>query len=150
MSASKSGGGKLLKVILPGMPGKAALAAGADSTTATPVAASANSKPLSRGPDPGTAGQPIAERRRGSVREISELGEPDPDLALGGLRRVGAVHEIEGDLGRELPSDRAGIRLERVRRADQLTRRRHRAFPLHHDRNERATGDEGDKLTEEG
>src|SRR3954447_738774 len=54
-----------------------------------------------------------------------ELGEPDPDLALGRLVGVGAVDHVEGHLEREVAADRPGGGLDGVGRADQLTRRFH-------------------------
>ena len=79
----------------------------------------------------------------------SALREPDPDLALGGLRRVGAVHEIEGDLGAELAPDRAGVRLRRIGGADHLARRLDCVRPLEHHRDQLTASDELDELTEE-
>src|ERR1700749_4526323 len=78
-----------------------------------------------------------------------ELGEPDPDLALGRLVGVGAVDHVEGHLEREVAADRAGRRLDRVGGADQLARRRHRFGALEDDRGQRAAGDELDQLAEE-
>ena len=47
-------------------------------------------------------------------------GEPERDLALGGLRRVGAVHEVVGHRHREVAADRARLGVGRIRRADRL------------------------------
>ena len=44
---------------------------------------------------------------RTSCRRYAELGEPQPDLALGGVVGVRAVHEVERDLEREVAADRA-------------------------------------------
>src|SRR4051794_39272878 len=67
-----------------------------------------------------------------------ELGEPDPDLALGRLVGVGAVDHVEGHLEREIAADRAGSRLDRVGRADQLTGRLHRFGALQDHRHQGA------------
>src|ERR1700749_1866991 len=79
-----------------------------------------------------------------------ELGEPDPDLALGRLVGVGAVDHVEGHLEREIAADRAGRGLDRVGGADHLPGRFHRFGTLQHHRHQGAAGDEGDELAEEG
>src|SRR5690242_10028740 len=56
------------------------------------------------------------------------IGEPDPDLALGGLGRVGAVHEVVRHRERELTAQAAGIGIRGVRRPDRLAGGRDRAL----------------------
>src|SRR6476646_6079175 len=87
-----------------------------------------------------------ATPRRGSV----EVGEPELDLALGRLVRVGAVDEIERDLDGVVAADRSGSGLERVRRADELPGGRGRVHALEHGGHQGSTRDELDQLTEEG
>src|SRR2546423_4074659 len=77
------------------------------------------------------------------------IREPEPDLALGGFRRVGAVHEVVGHRERELAAQRAGARLRGVRRPDRLAARCDRGLALQHEGQRRARGDEVDELTEE-
>ena len=55
-------------------------------------------------------------------RVLAEGGEEDPDLARGGLGRVGPVHQVFADLEREVAADAAGGRLHRVSGADQPAR----------------------------
>src|SRR4051812_25626624 len=77
------------------------------------------------------------------------IGEPDPDLALGGLRRVGAVHEVVRHGEREAAAQRARRGLGRVGRADRDATGRDRPFALEDERERRPGGDEVDELAEE-
>ena len=77
------------------------------------------------------------------------IGEPEADLALGRLGRVGAVDEVVRHRERELAAERAGVGVGRVRRADRLARGRDRALALEHERERRPRGDEVDELAEE-
>src|SRR4051812_44799886 len=77
------------------------------------------------------------------------LAEPDPDLALGRLIRVGAVDEVKGDLEAVVATNRARAGLDWIGRADQLTGGRDGLVSLEHRGDERATRDEGDELAEE-
>src|SRR4051794_10283317 len=61
-------------------------------------------------------------------------GEPERDLALGGLRRVGAVDEVVRHRHREVAADRPRLGVRRVRRADRLAHRRDRTLALDHER----------------
>ena len=47
--------------------------------------------------------------------------EPELQLGLGRLGRVGRVHEVLADLDRVVAANRACRRLKRIGRADQLT-----------------------------
>ena len=83
------------------------------------------SAPRRRGRRPRTRprasrGSPAAAGSRMRGRPSGQLGEPDPDLALGRLVGVGAVDHVEGHLEREVAADRAGRGLDRVGGADQL------------------------------
>ena len=66
------------------------------------------------------------------------IREPDPDLALGRLGRIGAVDEVVRHRERELAAERARVGIGRVRRADRLARSRDRALALEHERQRRA------------
>src|SRR5262245_9693322 len=50
----------------------------------------------------------------------SQFRKPDLDLPLRGLRRIGAVDKIEGDLGAKLTANRAGLGLHRIGGANDL------------------------------
>src|SRR4051794_4827170 len=76
-------------------------------------------------------------------------GEPERDLALGRLRRVGAVDEVVRHRAREVAANRARLRIGGVRRADRLAHRRDCAFAFHDERPGRARRDELDELAEE-
>src|SRR5918992_5436868 len=58
--------------------------------------------------------------REARISGSGKLGEEETHLALGRLVRVGAMDEIGLHLEAEVAPDRAGRRLERVRRADHL------------------------------
>ena len=94
-----------------------------------------------------------ARRRRGPasdpLRPVESSGNQIADLALGRLVGVGAVDEVEGDLGAEVAADRAGLGLDRVGGADQLAGRLDGLDALEHAGDERAAGDERDELAEE-
>ena len=77
------------------------------------------------------------------------IGEPQRDLALGGLGRVRPVDEVVRHRERELAAQRAGIGVGRIGRADRLARGRDRALALEHERERRPRGDEVDELAEE-
>src|SRR5581483_188562 len=77
------------------------------------------------------------------------IGEPQRDLALCRLRRVGPVDEVVRHREREVAAQRPRLGVGRVRRADRLSRGRDRAFALEHERERRAGGDEVDELAEE-
>src|SRR4051794_18043930 len=77
-------------------------------------------------------------------------GEPERDLALRRLRRVGAVHEIVRHRHRKIAADRARIGVRRIRGADRLAHRRDRSFPFDDERPRRARRDELDELPVEG
>src|ERR1700760_4187169 len=53
-------------------------------------------------------GEPLAGARGCNGVPQLQLGEPDPDRALGRLVGVRAVHEVLADLDREVAADRAG------------------------------------------
>jgi len=76
------------------------------------------------------------------------IGEPEADLALGRLGRVGAVHEVVRHGKRELAAQRAGIGLGGVRGADRLAGGRDRSLPLEDERERRPRGDELDQPAE--
>src|SRR5215210_5625396 len=84
---------------------------------------------------------------RGSA---GELREEQPDLAGGGLGRVGAMDHVGLHLQRVVAADRAGGGLDRVGGADRLAGGPDRLVPLEDERDERAAGDELDQLAEEG
>src|SRR4051812_2533517 len=86
-----------------------------------------------------------------ATRSASELigGEPERDLALGRLRRVGAVDEVVRHRAREVAANRARLRIGGGRRADRLAHRRDCAFAFHDERPGRARRDELDELAEE-
>src|SRR5215207_810706 len=92
-------------------------------------------------------------RRRGElearISSSAELREEQPDLAGGGLRRVGAVDHVGLHLQRVVAADRPWRGLERVRGADHLPRRLDRLISLEHERHQRAAGDELDQVPEE-
>src|ERR1700722_3670721 len=77
------------------------------------------------------------------------IGEPDPDLALGRLGRVGAVDEVVRHRQREGATDGAGCGVGGIRRADRDAARGDRSLALEHERKSRAGGDEVDELAEE-
>src|SRR5690348_12544458 len=52
-------------------------------------------------------------------RSSAQVGEEECDLAGGGLRRVGAVHDVRLHLEGEVAADRAGQGLHRIGRAGQ-------------------------------
>src|SRR4051794_17095375 len=80
---------------------------------------------------------------------VLELGEPDADLALGRLGRIGPVDEVLADLDRVVTADRARGGLERVGRADELAGGLDDVLALEHGGDERRRGDEVDELAEE-
>src|SRR5262245_54623342 len=84
-----------------------------------------------------------------SQADLGLRREPGLDLALGRLVGVRAVDEVEGDLDREVPADRARRGLKRVRRPDHLAGRGDRLRALQHSGDQRPAGDELDKLAEE-
>ena len=59
------------------------------------------------------------------------------------------MHEVRLDLEAVVSADRPGRGLERVRRADHLTRGRDRLVPLEHQRDQRPARDELDEVAEE-
>src|SRR6059058_5799701 len=79
----------------------------------------------------------------------AQVGEEKSDFALGGLRGVGAVDEVLPDLEREVAADAARRALDRVGDAHQRAYGLVRARPFGHERDQRATRDEVDQLTEE-
>src|SRR3954469_22823718 len=93
-------------------------------------------------------------RRRGELEarmsSLAELREEQPDLAGGGLGRVGAVDHVGLHLERVIAPDRPRGGLERVRGADHLARRLDRLVPLEHEGHERAARDEVHEVAEEG
>src|SRR5205823_7908537 len=66
----------------------------------------------------------------------SQIWKEQGHLARRGLVGVRAVDHVLADLEREVAADRAGSRLERVGRPDDLARRGHRLVALEHHRNE--------------
>ena len=73
----------------------------------------------------------------------SQLREPQPDLPGGGLRRIGAVHQVELGLQAEVAADAAGRGLlDRVGAAGQLAEGGDGARALGDNRDQRSTGDE--------
>src|SRR5262249_20184140 len=76
--------------------------------------------------------------------------EPERYLALGRLRRVGAMHEVVGHREREVATDRPWSGVGGVCRADRSPHGRDRAFPFDHESPRRAGSDELDELAEEG
>src|SRR5437588_5592965 len=77
------------------------------------------------------------------------IAEPERDLARCRLGRVGAVHEVVRHRHREIPANRARLRVGGVRRADRLAHRRDRSLALDHERPRRPRGAERDELAEE-
>src|SRR5215217_4969496 len=82
-------------------------------------------------------------------RSGAKLRKEQARLTLGGLGRVGAVHEVGLNLEAEVAADRPGGRLDRVRGADHLARRLHSLVSLQDEGNERAARDEVHELAEE-
>ena len=80
---------------------------------------------------------------------VGSVTEPERDLALRRLRRVGAVHEVVGHRGGEVAADRPRRGVRGIGRADRRPHRRDRAFALDDERPRRARGDELDELAEE-
>src|SRR5205807_7227515 len=76
-------------------------------------------------------------------------GEPERDLALGRLRRVGAVHEVVRHRHREVAANGPRLGVGGVRRADRLAHCRDGALALDDERPRRPRGDELDELAEE-
>src|SRR4051794_11666598 len=74
--------------------------------------------------------------------------EEQRDLAGRGLRPVAAVHEILGELDREVAADRSRRRLTGIGRAHERAHHLPRVGPLHDHRHERAAGDERDEVAE--
>src|SRR3954464_9269173 len=87
----------------------------------------------------------IPDQARGSA----EVGEEELHLALGGLGRVRAVHDVVLHLEGEVTADGAGQGLHRVGGAGQPTERLDRARALDDQRHQRAAGDELDQRGEE-
>src|SRR4051794_24184215 len=79
----------------------------------------------------------------------AEVGEEELDLAVGRLRRVGAVDDVVLHLEGEVTADGAGRGLYRVGGAGQRAERLDRPWALDHQRHQRATGDELDQGAEE-
>src|SRR5215212_2422720 len=91
-------------------------------------------------------------RRRGELEariSSAELREEQPDLAGGGLGRVGAVDHVGLHLQRVVAAARPGRRLERVRGADHLAGGLDRLVSLEDERDQWSAGDELDQLAEE-
>jgi hypothetical protein len=78
-----------------------------------------------------------------------EVGEEDPDLALGAVRGVGAVHDVLGDHGGEVAADRARGGVVRVRRAHQGAHPGDRGLPGYAHGHQGTGGDEVDQFGEE-
>src|SRR5690606_494762 len=100
-----------------------------------------------RTPRPGRLG-------RGAGGSVSaELGEPERDLARGGLGRVRAVHEVlldlEAPVAAEVAADGAGERLGGVRRAGERAEAGDDALTLGDDREDLAGEHEVDERLEE-
>ncbi len=87
-----------------------------------------------------------------SVSSSDELiaGEPERDLALGGLGRVRAVDEVVGHGQREVAADGSRRRAGRVRRPHRRAHRRDRALALQHERERRRGRDEVDSSPKNG
>src|SRR6476619_8151070 len=75
--------------------------------------------------------------------------EPERDLALRRLRRVGAVHQVVRHRVRKIAADRSRLGIRGIRRADGLAHRGDGALALDDQRQCRAGGDEFDELAEE-
>src|SRR5215207_3643018 len=73
---------------------------------------------------------------------MSEVREPEGDLALGRLLGVGAVHEVLAVGQGQVAADGSGGRLASVGDAVELTHDRDRLVALEHERHERPGGDE--------
>src|SRR6185436_15215019 len=84
------------------------------------------------------------------ISRSAELREEQPDLASGGLRRVGAVNHVGLHLERVVAPDRARGRLERVGGADHLPCGPDRLVSLEDERHQRPAGDEVDEVAEDG
>src|SRR5271166_1295834 len=77
------------------------------------------------------------------VNPWSGVGKPQPDLALGRLGRIGAMHQVELHLKAEIAPDGAWRgTLDRVGCAGQLPHRRDRPGSLHDRRHQRSRRDE--------
>ena len=96
-----------------------------------------------------TRRSPASRRAVRSASLRQSIREPEPDLALGRLGRVRAVHEVVRHREGELAAERARVGVGGVRRADRLARRGDRAFALEHERERRPRRDEVDELAEE-
>src|SRR6187431_3238563 len=89
--------------------------------------------------------------RAWSVSPSDELirAEPEPDLALGRLGRVGAVDEVVRHREREVAADRPRSGVGRIRRAHRRPDHADRGLALDDEGQRRRRGDELDQLAEE-
>src|SRR5687767_11608213 len=89
-------------------------------------------------------GRGSATHAAAPIGASAEVGKEQPDLALGGLIGVRAVHDVVLHLEGEVAADRAGCGLHGVGRAGQRSERLDGARALGDDRQQRAAGDEVD------
>src|SRR5262249_19106033 len=80
---------------------------------------------------------------------VGSVTEPERDLALRRLGRVGAVHEVVGHRGGQVAPNRSRSGVRRIRRADGCAHGRDRPLALDDERPGRSGGDELDELAEE-
>ena len=89
------------------------------------------------------------DQRHSPAGRSSPSREVERQLARRALGRVRAVHDVLAEHERVVAADRAGRRVERVRRAHHRAHGGDRARPLERERDQRARGDEVDELAEE-
>src|SRR5215472_12899245 len=79
---------------------------------------------------------------------VGSVTEPERNLTLRRLGRVGAVHEVVGHRGSEIAADRPRCGIRRIGGADRRAHRRDRSFALDDERPGRPRGDERYELAE--
>src|SRR6185436_3560767 len=82
-------------------------------------------------------------------RSGKAVGEEQRELALRARPRVRAVHDVLGELEREVTTDRAGRRVERIRRAHHRPDDRDRGLATDGEREHGSRADEVDERAEE-
>src|SRR6185503_4255565 len=102
---------------------------------------------------PASSSRGCAGRRRTARPRPSRLeqavGEEQPELPPRARARVGAVHDVLREEGRQVAADRPGRRVGRVRRAHQPADPGDRILAADGERQHGTGGDEVDEVTEE-